>query len=119
MSFRFNYWQRGEIATTLTLIAVVVMAVGAIIGANMTRNQDVRSLAQNSCLLQSNPTVTAVDSTKVTCSYTTSAVSEGYVCALVDENLPKGNQTTAGQDIPWGGTWNGTTASVPLSFKSG
>ena len=119
MFLHSKHLQRGEIATTLTLIAVVVMAAGAIIGANISRNQDVRSRAQNACGLSSKPSVTAVTSSGVTCQYTAAAVSEGYVCALVDENLPAGNQVIAGQDIPWGGTWNGTTASVPLTFKPG
>lgn len=118
MSFRFNY-QRGEIATTLTLIAVVVMAAGAIIGANITRNQDVRSLAQNSCGLSTPPSIIAVTSSSVTCQYIATAPSEGYVCALIDENEPAGNQVTAGQNDPWGGSWNGNIAGVPLPFKPG
>lgn len=116
----YNKKSKGEIATTLTIVAVLLMGAGSLIGARLTRNKtDLQTRAQSSCLITNNPTLV----TGGKCAIPLSSVSTDYVCALIYDPSPSvagGEIVIAGQNsADWNAVWSDTTAKVPLYLKNG
>lgn len=108
------FFRKGEIATSLTIIGVLIMAAGTVIGANLTKNtsQDVRSRAQdagagklvcdagpdpynsNTIVVKNNTSQTITDIQSVTfkCQYEAGRIRKGYYkCETCTDSDEVGN----------------------------
>lgn len=115
-------FNRGEIATTLTILTLVVLTAGIFAGTQLSQqNTDVGTQAQTTSCVTSVKLISK-SSNAYNCEFAASTPGTTFVCALIQPNAGPGGTDIliAGQDPNnWQGVWSGNSARVPLFIKPG